>query len=187
MKSLLERFEAKYIPEPNSGCWLWFGAAGRDGRGHLARSRPARGIEIASRVSWNLFRSKIPAGMDVLHTCDMPCCVNPDHLWLGNHKQNMHDCIRKGRFVNPPGFRGSACGASKLTEEQILEIRTRKLKNKEYAAKFGVRADHISEIHAGRVWGHLPIVKKAPRTEAQIANSLYCREWRRRKKLLSSE
>lgn len=184
LKTLLERFESKYIPEPNSGCWLWFGAAQKDGRGTLAKS--PKGNIVAPRVSWQLFRGEIPDGLDVLHTCDVPACVNPDHLWVGTHKENMHDCIRKGRFVLS-NARGERMG--KLTNAQVMEIRSRKLKNKEYAVKFGIRADHVSVIQSGRLWSHLPVIPKPEilRTPEEWIVSdkkaAYYKEWRRLKKL----
>lgn len=97
------RFETFVSPEPNSGCWLWMGAANADGYGHfgIARSKPDK----AHRVAYRLYRGPIPTGMIVRHKCDMPCCVNPEHLIVGTHQQNMDDRAARGRTAK--GFQGT--------------------------------------------------------------------------------
>lgn len=91
--TLEERFHDKYIPEPNSGCWLWIANANRTGYGCLSDSKQ----RLAHRISWEIHRGPIPEGLYVLHKCDVPICVNPEHLFLGTHQDNMDDMVRKGR------------------------------------------------------------------------------------------
>jgi len=91
------------IPEPNSGCWLWLGAPTKkkNGYGVVCGGTAKYGTYWhvpAHRYSYMVFRGPIPEGMCVLHKCDNGLCVNPDHLWIGTQKDNMHDCVRKGRF-----------------------------------------------------------------------------------------
>lgn len=79
MSTLFDRFEAKHIPEPNSGCFLWFGAYDPvGGYGYIAGGRGKQ--ELAHRVSYELFVGPIPDGLQIDHKCRMRCCVNPSHL-----------------------------------------------------------------------------------------------------------
>src|SRR5690554_4431436 len=77
-------------------CWLWIGRLNYSGYGVFTTRVGIR----AHRFSWELHNGKIPDGMHVLHKCDVRHCVNPSHLFLGNHKDNMNDMIRKGRLVD---------------------------------------------------------------------------------------
>jgi hypothetical protein len=98
-RGLLPRFEEKYIPEPNSGCWIWTGWVNRAGYGYInINGRHERDTE-AHRAAWLLFRGPIPEGMYVCHKCDIPSCVNPDHLFLGTQTDNMRDASAKGRLL----------------------------------------------------------------------------------------
>jgi HNH endonuclease len=72
------------------------------------------------RVAWELARGPVPEGFFVCHVCDIPACVNPDHLFLGTNADNMRNCAAKGRTA-----RGQKSGMHKLTEDQVREIRQR--------------------------------------------------------------
>jgi hypothetical protein len=92
--TLRERFEAKFTPEPMSGCWLWTGAVQGHGYGcfHVG-GQPLQ----AHRMAWQLTHGSIAPGIHVLHRCDNPACVNPSHLFLGDPKINAQDRSKKGR------------------------------------------------------------------------------------------
>lgn len=94
---LMKRFEASYITEPNSGCWIWTGSI----VGHPDK-RPRINLNgrsiIAYRIAYELFRGPIPKGKMCCHTCDVSICVNPHHLFLGTAKENGQDAARKGRL-----------------------------------------------------------------------------------------
>lgn len=82
-----------------SGCWEWTGTRNRQGYGVVGiavNKRPA-GIP-APRLQWMHCHGEIPEGQVIMHTCDNPGCINPDHLRLGTYSDNVNDCVAKGRF-----------------------------------------------------------------------------------------
>jgi hypothetical protein len=91
-----DRFMAKVSPAP-TGCWLWTGRPMSAGYGHFHLGGHRGQMLLAHRVSWMLHRGPIPHGLCVLHRCDVPLCVNPDHLFLGDRLTNMLDMVAKGR------------------------------------------------------------------------------------------
>jgi hypothetical protein len=92
-ESQLKRFEAKYIPEPNSGCWLWDASVNTAGYGQLNIEKRPR---LAHRLAYEHYVGPIPEGMHVCHRCDVPACCNPNHLFIGTHLDNMRDMDAKG-------------------------------------------------------------------------------------------
>ena len=93
-KSIADRLEANSIPEPNSGCLIWIGPAHWKGYGQIHKDGKK---QRAHRVAWTLKNGPIPEGLCVLHHCDMPPCINPDHLFIGTQQDNVADMIAKGR------------------------------------------------------------------------------------------
>ena len=93
-------FEKKFSPEPNTGCWLWTGNTFslRNGYGAFTH-RPSKTImQRAHRISWNIYvNTNITVDDHILHKCDNPLCVNPEHLFLGDQASNMEDKSYKGR------------------------------------------------------------------------------------------
>lgn len=82
------------IPEPNTGCWLWTGTS-RNGYGRFIWDGNAY---TAHRVAYQILKGPVPPHLMVLHRCDTPACINPDHLFLGTQSDNMRDASRKGRL-----------------------------------------------------------------------------------------
>lgn len=160
-EQVAEVFHDGYIPEPNSGCWLWFKGWTEQTPSHRYGWLCAKGKVVrAHRYSWELHNGPIPKGLLVCHKCDTPACVNPKHLFLGTHKDNMQDCSKKGRVRAPIG---EASPFAKLTEEQVREIRATPggwrrdggVSNKKMAKKYGVGITIIHNIRAGEKWKHL--------------------------------
>jgi len=91
------RLLAKVTKDP-SGCWLWSAATSGNGAHKYGWVTFNKRQYKAHRLAWILLVGEIPPGMSVCHRCDVPLCVNPDHLFLGTHAENMEDMHRKGRL-----------------------------------------------------------------------------------------
>jgi hypothetical protein len=102
---LTERFMEKVFPVPEAGCWIWDGPLNNKGYGKLYGKPYGQSTRYAHRISYGLFKGPIADGLCVLHRCDVACCVNPDHLFLGTILDNNRDMIEKGRYK---GYYGSA-------------------------------------------------------------------------------
>jgi hypothetical protein len=153
-KVLLQRFLDKVVLDENTGCWEWCASKDR-GYGQL---KAAGKILKAHRVAYELFIGKIPEGMFVCHTCDNPGCVNPAHLFVGTHQDNMDDMRRKGRRKGRgTKAKGEKHYLAKLTESQVREIRELytpygKYSQSKLAEMFGVSPMTISDIINNRTW-----------------------------------
>lgn len=138
------------IGQPDE-CWPWTGAHYSSGYGNVGvldddlipRTRGAH------RIAWELRVGPIPPGLSVLHRCDTPACVNPDHLFLGTHADNMADMVAKGREA-----RGTRNGQAKLTEQQVGEIRLAHgtIPFADLAARFGISRSQLARILNGERW-----------------------------------
>lgn len=90
------RKKIRKYTEKNNGCWLWKKSKNNDGYGIISyKGTPT----LAHRISWLVFKCEISDNLFVLHKCDNPSCVNPDHLWLGTQSDNMKDMHDKQRHV----------------------------------------------------------------------------------------
>jgi len=175
--NLVSRFWAKVKKSP--GCWVWTGSRLATGYGRLK----ARGKHYgAHRMAYELTFWAVPSGMCVLHRCDNPPCVRPDHLFLGSNRDNVADKVAKGRQARgdthgsrtrpdrvPRGERngahlhpetrprGERVNTSRLTRKQVLEIRalvqSRNATQRAIAERLGVNRMTISRAVAGTSWG----------------------------------
>jgi hypothetical protein len=153
-----DRFWASVRKDPD-GCWRWTASGVRRyGRVMFGGERL-----LAHRVSWTLHRGAVPPGIEVCHDCpagDDPSCVNPEHLFLGTHAENMADGARKGRVVGNGGRRGEEMGrAAKLTDataaEALAMYRAGAGSYSVLARRFGVSAGAIQQLVQRKTWRHL--------------------------------
>jgi len=147
----MDRFWQKV--EKTDGCWNWTSAKHPKGYGLFSiKNRNQR----AHRVSYELCKGPIPEGMQVLHECDNPSCVKPEHLFLGTNADNMADKVAKGRQAHFCPGRGEDSPTAKLTTKQVLAIREAVgVPHKVLAADYGVSRRQIEDIRARRAWKHL--------------------------------
>lgn len=147
--TLQERFEANV--SKSDGCWEWTGYRDPNGYGRLnVGLKPV----LAHRISWQLNRHKLKGSQFVLHKCDNPPCVRPDHLFIGSQADNLADKMRKKRHRYGVSI-GTAHGRCKLTEEQVREIRAWNGPSRVIAEKFGISQSNASDIINRRIWKHL--------------------------------
>ena len=135
----IERFMQK-VHKAGNGCWLWTAYRMKNGYG-LFRT-PAK-HELAHRASYRLFTGELDQ-RDVMHACDTPACVNPEHLSLGTRKENMQDAKRKMRMRV-----GESHGRAKLTNEQVAFAKTALGTQQKIANLLGVSQGHISFLRSG--------------------------------------
>lgn len=139
-----EYIEENSIPEPNTGCWLWTGSLTPRGYGNNS----------AHRHSYEAHKGAIPNGLVIRHKCDQPSCVNPDHLEIGTHQDNVDDKMRRGRYRVIRNL-GEAHGHAKLTAADIIAIRSSTDTWKTISDRYGVCVSHIGKIKARKAWGHV--------------------------------
>jgi hypothetical protein len=149
--TLEERFLSKIIK--TESCWLWCGHKPSHGYGVFCINRKNR--VLAHRFSYLFFRNEDPGELYVCHTCDIRSCVNPNHLFLGTHKDNMQDAVKKGRFKSNCGEKNPR---AKLKNEEVSSIKRRIIngdKDKNLAEMFGVTITIINHIRNGHTFKHV--------------------------------
>lgn len=149
-KGLMERFEQKFVPEPNTGCWIWTAAVKRTPSQdyllpwfYLDKS-PTSG----ARASWVIYKGEDPKNKHVLHKCHNSLCVNPDHLYLGTHSENMRDKKIASRA------RGSN-GATDLSVVRKIKGADQARSSKSVAVEFGVSPTTVQRIRNSARWAHV--------------------------------
>ena len=151
----IERFMGKV--KKTDSCWVWTAYIDKLGYGQFKLNGK---MDKAHRAAYILFKGDIPEGMCVLHNCpggDDRSCVNPDHLWLGTHSDNMKDKVNKGTQHHPTG---SINGKAKVSESQIQEIRSLRESGwtlNELSIKYGVYDTAIDKICRFKTWKHIKL------------------------------
>jgi hypothetical protein len=163
--------------DKDSGCWLWTGTLQVKTKNNLGYGKIFKNKfhkeTMAHRASYGAFVGPIPDGRFILHRCDNPKCVNPEHLWLGTHEDNMKDMCQKGRQRNGsckgmhnPNV-GERSSSHKLTEEQVREIKGLYVKNDgcsrhpgensltALANKYSVHPTVIWRVVNNKTWKHV--------------------------------
>jgi hypothetical protein len=134
-------------------CWNWSNCIIGHGYGGFKINRK---IIRAHRFSWLLYFGEIPIRMLVCHKCDNPKCVNPEHLFLGTNKDNTNDMIQKGRGNKA---KGEKQGFSKLTEEQVINIRKEYIEGNisysKLSKKYNVVFGTIAAVLTNKTWKHI--------------------------------
>lgn len=150
MSTSQELFEKKFVK--TDGCWNWTANKYRSGYGQFGYGGLT---QQAHRVAYQLYIGPIPDGLCVLHRCDNPGCVRPDHLFLGTQADNVHDCIGKGRKVSSFGEKN---GNAKLTAEQVAVIREKRANGAllaNLAEEFNISESAVSLIANRRNWASI--------------------------------
>ena len=133
------------------GCWEWMAQTSSNGYGKISFARQFGFTTYAHRLSWIIHFGPIPQGINVLHKCDHPSCVNPDHLFLGTQADNVSDMCKKGRnqYI---AHRGEENGNARLTKNDIINIRASHKTRKELSTQYGISKSMVGKIITFRSW-----------------------------------
>ena len=142
---LSERFWGKVTKTET--CWTWNASQDQYGYGRFTFDGSNK---RANRMAWLLTYGEIPGGMQVLHRCDNAACVNPDHLYLGTHADNMSDMVKRGR-----SSRGEKRHSAKLNIHQVSAIRSCFADGESQgslAKRYGIKQPTVSRLVRGLTW-----------------------------------
>lgn len=153
----LARLNSRYDLEPDTGCWLWNQQSTIMGYGAMwYKGKTWKAHRLALHL-----RGVNVEGRHVLHSCDTPLCINPDHLRVGDHDDNMADMVAKRRMAH-----GAQVKQSSLTDDDVMRMR-RKWATGEFSCRdlgpmFGVSRATVSRVVNGKDWKHLPVILPDP-------------------------
>lgn len=156
-ESDIKRFYTHVAVASSDKCWPWIGCRNRSGYGEYWHD--GRHIK-AHRFAFWFSTGTWPGDLLVCHSCDNPSCVNPAHLWLGTHGDNLQDAYEKGRIHVRAGERnGENNGLAKLTNDQVLDMRKRyaagRITQKQLAAEYGITQATFSCVVNRKTWTHI--------------------------------
>lgn len=143
------RFQQCYVVGARDDCWPWLGPVNK-AMGRAFFTTRGKGT-TAARFAWEWYVAPIPERLHALHRCDNPMCVNPHHLFLGTHRENVQDMVAKGRHAKAK-VKGEAHGNTRLTDRDFLEIAQLRghLGTREIAIAYGISRGYVSHIQLGR-------------------------------------
>src|SRR6266404_6202431 len=157
-------FWSKVDKRGSDDCWLWLGKTQGHGYGYFWSSNKT---VLTHRFCYELVKGLIPRGDNftdhcVLHTCDNPPCVNPNHLFLGTAQDNSDDKVNKGRQAQGEQlsalWRGELGAHTKLTEDEVRKIFQDPDLHRMIAVKYGIGRSQVTRIKSGQTWKHLKLI-----------------------------
>ncbi len=143
--------------EKTDSCWNWTGAT-RNGYGHItvgSRTDGTRRPMRAHRAAYETWNGPI-GNACVLHNCDNKACINPKHLYLGDHKQNAKDALERGQMAPAHGENNGNSKISEITARQIKFLLARECRHQSIADGLGVSIHIVKDISKGKTWTHIP-------------------------------
>jgi hypothetical protein len=149
-RQLSERFWEKVLK--TDSCWLWIAGHNSAGYGWF---NIAGKCNLAHRAAWELSVGSIPEGLDVLHRCDIPACVNPDHLFLGTQLENIADMRQKGRGRAGVGERHRSAKYTEAFIRLVRQLHANGASTKQLAGQFGVNPSTMYDILVCKTWKHI--------------------------------
>ena len=155
--------------KPNGDCMEWQGPLNKGRYSNCVYRIYGGRLVLGHRIAWAIANGRSPGRLCVLHRCDNPPCINPDHLFLGTHKDNYDDMASKGRARLPigggwrnghPALTGSRHPNSKITESDVAWIRRvdaeRSISRKDIAKSLGVDLSNVWQVIHRKAWKHVP-------------------------------
>lgn len=174
MSSDLSRFE-KCFKKKRNGCWEW--QKGKNSEGYGSFRFLGENSTPASRASWRLYVGEIPENMCVLHKCDNPACVRPEHLFLGTRSDNSIDMLSKNRWPRDKALLGEEHPLSVATEDAVVAIRRlwkdTTLSQTDIGNMYGLEQTTVSGIVTGRTWKQLPLTAPHPDRNIKCKSEAY--------------
>lgn len=151
MGNIISRLAEKSKPDQYTGCTHWVGNALPRGYGRIVVHGKRY---LAHRLSYEVHVGPIPDGMNVLHKCDVPACINPDHLYLGTQRENVRDMMERGRAKgqwtrqNAPAFRGVGGRKPVIPDEIVREIRAARgvVSASDLSRMYGISPSYVSKL-----------------------------------------
>ena len=147
---LYRSIDGRTVPYVGTPCREWIKRKNEKGYGQIGIGGKSY---LTHKLMWEVCKGPVPIGLQVCHRCDNPSCVRLDHLFLGTNRDNAKDSKDKGRRAR---LKGSRHGRAKLTESDVMSIRSSSQGINDLAALYGVAAQNIRHIVQRKTWTHLP-------------------------------